>query len=135
MEQCWYLLLPACMRAPTNSIKLVITGLGFSQPPQILQLYSKMNSAISNLFVRQPRLLSQLPGEILDDELQSPKFLNSKLLKKQREIVYLAVRTNNGLSIHPDRTPQHHLYWTSCQILGPPAFCKGLLGFAKNCAV
>ena len=49
-----------------SSIKLVITGLGFSQPPQILQLYSKMNSAISNLFVRQPRLLSQLPGEILE---------------------------------------------------------------------
>jgi hypothetical protein len=70
------------MPAPTSSIKLVITGLGFSQPPQILQLYRKMNSAISNLFVRQPRLLSQLPGEILDDELQSPKFLNSKLLKK-----------------------------------------------------
>ena len=66
MKQCWYLLLRGSVRAPASSIKLVITGLGFSQPPQILQLYSKMNSAISNLFVRQPRLLSQLPGEILE---------------------------------------------------------------------
>ena len=65
-----------------SSIKLVITGLGFSQPPQILQLCNKMNSAISNLFVREPHPLSKFPGEILHDELQSPiKFLNSKLQK------------------------------------------------------